>query len=142
MPGIRYPCLDLSYYLNDPAAIKSAGTRLLNWAEQSGVTYILFQLEDECLQGCSDVLLFTSECRVFDNAYLLRSGQVDSKNAIYVDLTENLWLLRARYEEESARFASASTVWFVLNVREDTLSLLSADFIDQMQNAMNSSTTT
>lgn len=137
MPGTRYPCLDLSYYLNDPVAIKLAGTRLLNWAEQSGVAFIVFQLEDECIQGCSDVFLCTSECRIFDYAYLLRSGQVDSKSAIYVDLMENIWLLRARYEEESARFVSASTPWFVLNVREDTLSLLSEDFVDQMQSTMN-----
>ena len=130
MPGTRHPQMDLSYYLNNSEAMHHAATRLLNWVEQSGVAYVLFHILEQSEQGCDDVIFCTNEWEIFEEASVRKTG--NAPGTAYVDIRDNLWLLRTRYKEGPIP-DDTNTCWWIISVQEDILTPANDEIVEMMQ---------
>lgn len=92
---------------------RKAVTRLLDWAEISGVAYIVFHMIGD---RCDDAIFSSSDSKVFAGFPLIQSGDASRT----LDIQQNrLWLLAARCTEESSW--GLPVTWYLLFVDNNVL---------------------
>jgi hypothetical protein len=126
MAGIRHFPPDLNYYLNDMDGKKIAGTRLLNWADEAGIGYILFHMDPTEDSGCDDVILCTAQWDVKATADLYVTG-----SNVVIDLLLHSWLLTARWVD--APPLESDNRWYMLHVADDVLTDMPDSLVEEMQ---------
>ena len=132
MAGIRYPELDINYYLGDRAMRDKAIVRVMNWAENAGVSYIMFRMQDE--MTCDAAISCTEDFRAYADTEVLRAGPTVGPGSDVVDLEINgLWIFAARLCDSAVWILPGT--WFIWRLNDDTVSYALQSRVCEVQDA-------